>query len=264
MLTTMKFLFFAVTFVTVFGVFATAFAQSSAFENLHAAVYPLYPDLVYFANRENRSSSTPEFIKTTVTVSGVEFTLYGAHYYSNPFGDTVKMDIWIEISGDLGSDNFVWQDYELNTYLTAYRSAVVEIAGKNIVTVQSDWSIKNNMVFKLGNVYPAENFTGTAMPYYASAIEGQEVVYQKDFAETLISGIGEFVMFVPRILIGGLFGKSGDQFVNTMVKVITCDFPGTPTPIRLMVAVPIAFMIVYVGLIIIRSFIPTVGGGSWG
>jgi len=86
--------------------------------------------------------------------------------------------------------------------------------------------------------------------------------------DRIVTGFGLLVGDVGGAISGILSGMAtavlGESFVATLGNVLTMNFTGLPIILRTMLAVPIWFGIGYVVFIIIRSLIPTVGGGSAG
>jgi len=79
-------------------------------------------------------------------------------------------------------------------------------------------------------------------------------------SETFSSLVNTVKGFITGMF-GMIFGEYGRQFVNTLSTVLTMDFPGMPTPIRALIAVPINLCIVFILASFIAMFIPFAGGG---
>lgn len=82
------------------------------------------------------------------------------------------------------------------------------------------------------------------------------------------SRLSEIVAGSIRGLFTAIVGKDvaemAGSFLASMGRVLTMDFGGIPNVLRVMIATPLWIGVGYITIILIRSFIPTVGGGSAG
>jgi hypothetical protein len=275
---TLKFLFFAITFITIFGVMSVAITSANPaaeLENIQA------PDLTQATggsgrvNIMNWTGTDPAFwpteILTYATVSSgdatIVFEMFGAHkagYADNEIGFYTTIQ-GVGISG-LGY-SFAWPNLiPFNGDVFVANHAVALDIAPYRLTIPYDWMQEQVSGWGQDDVYielgyldrTAEN----SSVYATTSLSGTTVYVPNNIFEGTIRTIGSWIKGAADAVFGAIFGDSGRTFVTTLANVITIDFPGVPNAVRLMVAIPISLMIIYISLIVIRSFVPTLGSSE--
>jgi hypothetical protein len=263
---TLKFLFFAVTFITIFGVISLSIGGGyGQIENYNTGLVTDNTEATINIMTESYAGAHAignGIYDVKFTVQGYEFGLFGIHYSTQDDNEATYYCTY----GPSNAVQSYWTDVAPEIWRSGlYPPLALPASLITVVNGYLDWEqavgTRMAVVFDLG---PFSSVPAGSSEIYAIQHVVLRLEQETTWTDRFTSAIGNIVLFVPRLFFGAIFGESGNNFVNTMGRVITCDFPGVPAALRLMVALPIAFMVVYCGLIIIRSFLPTVGGGSEG
>jgi len=284
MLTTIKYLMFLTAFVTVFGLFMSLY--SGADVGAIAIDQMQLPGGASGTLRITRNDNAP--IYTRLGVGGVAVDAYAVHY---DYQDDYEFDFHFIVYGDNGGGKeFVWPHYIPDV---AFPYEAQQSTGWYRITIMWDriqliivaWSSGQNMDFSINRpILTTDNAAVYAEARIETSTGANESLWDRiksffmDVGTAIVGVVGTIAglamgnAFLTMIGIASLgtfvatvaFGSSPTAFIGMIGKLLTFDFPGVPPEIRLMIAAPLVFMTAYVILIVVRSFIPTVGGGSMG
>lgn len=278
--TTLTFLLLITTLMTVFTVFAAAYAGTvSSVENMTLpASNTNDTKSIYVVSIASGDYITP-YVWTSLTLNGVEFQITAVHYYdtqgdrmasfivslpnepANVFGaGSVTQAYWSAKTWpepDVAVENGIFSD-------TPTLRLYIPFNWLRRTNVRPGWPDRLDVTFDIAMSYGSGNLPAVGMSdnLYAVGVVRGFTNHWQTFSEAASDAIASVVTFVPRQIFGALFGANGAAFTDMMGKVMTMNFPGVPPAIQVMVGLPVLFVITYIALMVLRLFIPFLPGGG--
>ena len=209
-----------------------------------------------------------DYRRTAFLLKGMEFTMYAEHYTDGTHDDNEADYYCSMVSTTGGAVVATWlnQKPKYNKWQSRGAGHYVSLClpadwlrRENVLG--SAWAARNDVVFDI-KLTQIENAIPGDYGVYAVAQVGGTINVTRTWGESCGMHLKNMLLAGPKFVLGGIFGDSGVHFVDTMAKIMTADLPGIPGAIRLMVALPINFVVIYVGIIFVRGFIPFLGGGG--
>jgi hypothetical protein len=272
-LTTMKWLLFAVTLMTVFGVFVALYGNVS----VSSATLAVQATAVPGGNSGTLTAvwgdNTP--VKVRLGLNGVAFDFWAVHYstqndyvftlYATTYGDnglepqTVWFDVAIAQSQSrVYPTQMIPWDWMQNAVIAWPADKDVNI-NINMLTLKEGSATYGTASISLSA--GEANFWSRTWVAFSSnlplVVGGTLIVAGAVFGSWIGAIAG--VALLGTSAVSSAFGGSPAAFIDMLGKLLTFDFPGVPIEMRLLIGTPLVFMTLYTVLIIVRSFIPTLG-----
>jgi hypothetical protein len=266
----LEFLIFVAALITIFTVFSVSYAgtieaaENINLENLTGGLK--YTGIVYVVNDPAPQVETCFSLKSDYDKPIINFSIFGIHYSNQE--DNI-FNLYVTIYHNNGSQTqAVWQNLNLRQAAAQglVTGTILPVGMYAPLMIPYTW-MQNALGDKWGK-YDLQ----LAMAWESKVIEGQNMfgaydfsiwpVKSRTFAEGYGYTISKAVAWIPRTIMGLAFGAPGQEFGDTMGRVMTFDFPGVPTVIRVMIGVPLLFASIYVIIIFVRGFFPFLYGGG--
>jgi hypothetical protein len=278
--TTMSFLLFAGMMMTTLTVFAAAYAGTiSSVENMKLPTGENTSDSkqIYVVSMDLGSNNP--WVWTSLTLNGVEFQIAGVHYngYHGDCEANFYVDFPLEPENELGHGGTVGP-YWLNRVWPAPSVAVENGIFSDTPTVRlyipyswlrragvrPNWPDRLDATFDIAIAYGRDDLPALELfdNIYASGLVRGFTNHWQTMGEAIADAASSVLTWIPRQIFGAVFGANGTAFVSTLGDVLTMNFPGVPSAIQVMVAIPMLFIVTYIVLMVIRMFIPFLPGGG--
>lgn len=260
-MTTLKFLLFVAAFVTIAGFLLPSISGTAAEADIETAegdegtLYVMVVPANYTKTlfQLNPTGSTP--------ITRLDFYFYADHDTTKYFDSTENnFALYVQIINPVTGyeENYQWDNF--NPTVTGN----LQWAHFNLENVNASWDSDYDVVARVWD----ERVVGADSIYWTFPLSCKAWIptEKPSLFDAMVAGIGDIPSTIVdgvRSVLTGLTGAIlGEDFSTVVSDILTMDFAGVPTVIRIMVAIPIWFGLAYVMFIIIRSLIPMVGGGS--
>lgn len=263
--TTIKFLLFASVFVIVSGVLI---GSIPTIETMTAEGTVILGQVGPNSNNKLRvmvDNSAYYKLKFPMNPTGKAGGEVDAYFYAYDVGDNTNYVMYVDLTN---SDNTVSETFDFDCVYGVWNTgAFIDSVIRD--DINSSWSTGEPPEYDIEWNVTSDYSQGAGAVYRYVSLNTGWTAYQP-------ASLGDIVkqIVLSPIYFAGSIVKLGAEtianaaglgpFVATMNQILTMDFPGIPMMLRVMLAVPIWFVIGYIILIIVRSFLPTIGGGSWG
>lgn len=272
-MTTLKFLLFAGAFVAILGallplISETAGGTTELVEYAEGSSSTLYVMAAPANHVKTMFALNP---KSAIPIDELDVYLYADHdvtlyYDSTENYFTLYFEIVNPITTYSQTDNI--ENFNPSTMSKEFGASWLE-------NINLSWAENHNIIIEVeddralgaGNVY--WTFPVTVRAYEVRTGEGERHLvlffhWLWDGANYVGGAVASVISSVLTAVVGADIANMVSSFMTNVGRIMTMNFGGIPEILRLMIAAPIWMGIGYVMLIIIRSFLPTIGGGSQG
>jgi hypothetical protein len=265
MLTPIKFLVFAVTFISVFAIFQIYYSGSAAaIENLKNVDTNL--------PAQSTKSLTIMYVETPGTVTDVDswfnirgerFLLTAEHIPSQAnnainvfmeFPDMATITSWTNLYAPTQGYIIPRNNYDPRSVIGAPNSKDIMIPMSQLQLAIPTWG-QYNLVISIGPIENSGNTTNGSV--YGSATYSVHTDYvPSNWIDGTIRTLGSLIKGGATSVFTAVLGDSGAKFIDTISAVMTVDLPGVPDVIRIPIALIFNVAMLYI--------IATIAGGVIG
>lgn len=273
-MTTLKFLLFVGAFVAILGVIIPLISETAESAETGDIEYAIGDSGKLYVMKTPANYVRTLFVlnpTSNVMINALNFYFYADHdvtYYYDGAENYFTLYVNIEdpTSGYSQTEN--WENFDpsrMNWEFAGFYLENVNLSWDNNYNVTVD--VEDDRSVGVSTVY-------WTFPITVNAVIPREAGIPSFFAwmwagtawggEMLIDGIRSVIWGGFEVIVGKDVSDMVGSFLANIGRVLTMDFGGIPDMVRVMLVLPIWIGIGYITLIIVRSFIPFIGGGSHG
>lgn len=280
-MTTLKFLMFISAFVAIGGVVIPMISETGyEAEEVSGLITATgnESELYVMVSPANYVKTYFSFSPTGATISTLDFYLYADHDVTNYYDDTENyFSFYVDITDPNTGRTTTSTKDNYNPVTMSMQFAYFFLENINLswsAGLEDDYDVVINIIddrrVSDGSVYWVFPVIVVPLVYGDAPFKGDEV----DIIEWLVGSAVVGPLRLARdtlsyITYGAVSAIAGEDaaralstFAGSVTRVLTMDFGEIPFMLKTMIIVPLWFCIGYVLFILIRSLIPTLGGGS--